>query len=166
MQTDRDLRIAIVGNSSSGKTTISRYLLSQTNLPYHSIDAISWDGNGELITEEVRKETHIEIAAGTRWIIDGNSNQSLARATHIVYLNTERLTCFVRCIVRAFALKLRFKTDFIPFPVSRLPSNLKFIWNFSGIFGNKLDEMALKDDRFIILSRGYDKLYVYNSVKI
>ena len=161
-----DLRIAVVGNSSSGKTTISRYLTTKTKLPYHSIDSISWDEDGHLISEAERGKKHRAFASGARWIIDGNSNQSLARATHIIYLKTARLKCWVRCIVRAIALKLRLKNDYIPFPIVRLPSNLLFIWQFPGFFGNRLDELAENDDRFIILTKGSDIVYVNESVGI
>ena len=166
VSTDQDRRIAVFGNSSSGKTTISRYVVTKTKLPYHSIDSISWDEDGRLIPEAERGEKHHAFASGDRWVIDGNSYQSLDRATHIIYLKTARLICSVRCIVRAIALKLRLKDDFIPFPIVRLPGNLLFIWQFPGFFGDELDELAENDDRFIILTKASDIVHVNESVGI
>ena len=164
--TDVDYRIAVVGNSSSGKTTISRYLKEKTNLPYHSIDAISWNPDGSLVSEALRREKHQSFSSGAQWIIDGNSNQSLKRATHVIYLKTGRPKCSVRCVFRAIALKLRLKKDFIPSPIARLVSNLHFIWGFPKFFGNELDKMAENDDRFIVLTQNSDIAQVNDSIGI
>ena len=75
----RAFRIAVVGNSASGKSTLARRMSAELELPYYSIDEISWNSEGALRPESARRELHARITAKREWIIDGNSYHSMER---------------------------------------------------------------------------------------
>ncbi|MPZ52395.1 MAG: adenylate kinase [Acidimicrobiia bacterium] len=65
-------RISIRGCSGSGKSTLGGELSRLLNLPYHELDAIMHGPDWKPTPEEEMKALVAEIAAGDRWIIDGN----------------------------------------------------------------------------------------------
>ncbi len=89
---DRDLaRIAIVGTSCSGKTTLARTLAEILDVPHIELDALHWQSDWTPRPfEEFRYLTRTAITAEW-WVLDGNYNRirdlAWARATGLVWLN-------------------------------------------------------------------------------
>jgi adenylate kinase family enzyme len=85
-------RIAIVGSSCAGKTTLSKRLEKHLKLKRIELDAINWQPNWqELNYDEFREIVAHESAKGA-WIIDGNYNsrmdgEVLRKADTIIWLN-------------------------------------------------------------------------------
>ena len=64
-------RVTVIGNAAGGKTTLSRELSTQHNLPLHELDALLW-GPGWVRSPEVTFDTqHDALVAGSRWLIEG-----------------------------------------------------------------------------------------------
>jgi adenylate kinase family enzyme len=85
-------RIAVIGNSGGGKSTLSRRLSQQFGLPYFEIDAFLWQPGWVLNSAEAYEGQHQRIIASDRWILDGLGRletiaNRLARATDIVLID-------------------------------------------------------------------------------
>jgi adenylate kinase family enzyme len=85
-------KIAIIGTSGSGKTTVARELARRHGLPHVELDAL-YHGPGwtETPAEEFRRRV-AAATAGDGWVVDGNYDSKLgdlvlARADTLVWLD-------------------------------------------------------------------------------
>lgn len=80
-------RIAIVGKTGSGKTTLGQNLSQILHIPHIELDAFYWRDNWQgTPTEEFRERVRQKLDTLETWIVDGNYNSS-ARA--LVWENVE-----------------------------------------------------------------------------
>jgi adenylate kinase family enzyme len=98
------LRVAVVGTSCSGKTTLARAIANANGIIHIELDAIHWQPNWTpMPIHEFREAIEAEVARD-EWVIDGNYSKVRdiiwARATHLVWLNLPFLTVFWRAISR------------------------------------------------------------------
>ncbi|MGN1297912.1 MAG: ATP-binding cassette domain-containing protein [Clostridia bacterium] len=70
-------RISIVGGSGSGKSTLCNILSKELNLPAIHLDAINFNANWIEIDKEERDKIISTKSSESKWIIDGNYNQTL-----------------------------------------------------------------------------------------
>ena len=100
-------KIAIVGSSCSGKTTLSKILEVRLRLKRIELDAINWQpGWQELDYAEFREIVNQEINV-EEWIVDGNYNSRLngsvlEGADTIIWLNLPFLTVYGRLFCRLY----------------------------------------------------------------
>jgi len=101
------MRILIIGNAGSGKTTMARQLASGTTppTPVLSLDEIAWDeGVKRRPIERSIAELEAFIAANPAWIIEGCYAELAAHAlphcTELRFLNPGTETCAQRCADR------------------------------------------------------------------
>lgn len=84
-------RIAIVGGSGTGKTTLSNILSNIYNLPVIHIDGIHHLPNWKIRDKNERDEIIHSYVQQEKWIIDGTYNQTLKerfeRADLIIWLD-------------------------------------------------------------------------------
>ena len=127
-------RIVILGNGGSGKSTLGRAIGKRLNLPVVHLDPLFWEpGWIEPDAEQFRQRVSQAIAPDA-WVCEGNYARRtfdlrLPRADVIIWLETPRLTCFTRVIMRSLtnrsrpdlAAGCREKFDWV---------FLKFVWNF------------------------------------
>ncbi len=98
------LRIAVIGVSCSGKTTLARRIAAANGVAYVELDAIYWQPNwAHLPIDEFRSA--VEAAAeGDQWVIDGNYSRVRdliwARATDVVWMNLPFLIVLWRAATR------------------------------------------------------------------
>jgi len=97
-------RIAVVGTSCSGKTTLARRLAGALGAAHIELDAIHWKPNWELPSIEEFRTLVTEAVSGERWVADGNYGRVRdvvwGRATHVVWLNYPFLTVLRRALAR------------------------------------------------------------------
>lgn len=84
-------RIAIIGTSCSGKTTLARTMANIFDVPHIELDSLHWQPNWTpRPVEEFRHLTGAAVAA-EQWVLDGNYSQVRdmvwGRATGLVWLN-------------------------------------------------------------------------------
>jgi len=102
------VRVSVVGSSGSGKTTLGRALAARTGAPFTELDSIFHQpGWTELAEDEFRRRVS-EVAAGDRWVIDGNYGAVrdivLGRATDVVWLDYPR-SLIMRRVIRRSAVR-------------------------------------------------------------
>lgn len=99
-------RIVILGNAGSGKSTLARALGKRRNLPVVHLDTLFWEpGWVEPDAEQFRERVCAALAPAA-WVCEGNYARRtfdlrLPRADLIIWLDTPRLTCFTRVIIRS-----------------------------------------------------------------
>jgi adenylate kinase family enzyme len=103
-------RIAVVGNSGTGKTSMARHLAQRLQVPHTELDAIFHQpGWTELDVTEFRRRVGV-LVAEPRWVIDGNYRQVRdliwARADTVVWLDLPRHVVMRRIIWRTVSRAL------------------------------------------------------------
>lgn len=130
-------RIVILGNAGSGKSTLARALGKRLGLSVVHLDTLFWEpGWVEPDAEQFRTRVSEAVAADA-WICEGNYARRtfdlrLPRADLIIWLDTPRLTCFTRVIMRS--LMNRPRADLAAGCTEKLDraflTFLDFVWNF------------------------------------
>jgi adenylate kinase family enzyme len=103
----QDLRINVVGPSSSGKTTLSRKLSRILSIPHIEMDALFWGPNWYLPPNEEFLPKLQSALKGSSWILDGNyTNRTLSikweRVTSIIWLDFSFPRLLYQAVIRAF----------------------------------------------------------------
>ena len=84
-------KIAIIGGSGTGKTTLSKNLSKKLNLPVYHIDGIHHLENWQIRDKDERDKMILEIVNQSKWIIDGTYHTTLKErvenADLIIYLD-------------------------------------------------------------------------------
>lgn len=100
------LRVAVVGTSCSGKTTLARRIAQTNGIPHIELDVLYWGPNWTPQPIEDFRELVIKVAAGQSWVIDGNYSSVRdiiwPRATHLVWINLSFAIVFWRALSRTF----------------------------------------------------------------
>ncbi|WP_256354448.1 AAA family ATPase [Pseudomonas reactans] len=130
-------RIIILGNSGSGKSTLARLLGKRLGLPIVHLDRLFWEpGWVEPDAEQFRSRVRNAVATDN-WVCEGNYARRtfdlrLERADLIIWLDTPRLTCFLRVLMRS-ALN-RPRPDMPDGCSEKLDRGfltfLRYVWNF------------------------------------
>lgn len=69
-------RIAIVGTSGSGKTTVAARLASSLGLPHVELDALFWRPDWRQANLEEFRASVDTATSGEGWICDGNYSRA------------------------------------------------------------------------------------------
>ena len=64
-------RVAVIGNSGGGKSTLTRTLGEVFNLPVHPVDKGQWQPGWQAAPEAEVTTKLDALASGDRWVIDG-----------------------------------------------------------------------------------------------
>jgi hypothetical protein len=98
-------RIAVVGTSGAGKTTLSARLAEVLDCPHIELDAFQHGPNWQPATVEELRERTDRVTAGERWVSDGNyeavRDLTWGRADQLVWLDYERPLIMFRVIRRS-----------------------------------------------------------------
>jgi adenylate kinase family enzyme len=65
-------RVAVVGVTGSGKTTLAAALARRLNVPHVELDALFWGPNWTPRPRELFRARAAEALAGDAWVVDGN----------------------------------------------------------------------------------------------
>jgi adenylate kinase family enzyme len=111
-------RVAIVGCSGGGKSTLARAMGERLGLPVTHLDNLYWKpGWTESPLEEFRPKVE-EVAAGARWVIEGNftsaSARRFARADTVVWIELPTPLCLWRAFRRMLLNFGRPRADLSP----------------------------------------------------
>lgn len=130
-------RIVILGNAGSGKSTLARQLGELLKLPVVHLDRLFWEpGWTQPDAEQFRSRVSSALTTDS-WVCEGNYARRtfdlrLSRADLIIWLETPRLTCLLRVVIRS-ALK-RSRPDLPDGCTEKLNRELfaflRYVWNF------------------------------------
>ncbi|KAK6524297.1 hypothetical protein TWF694_005950 [Orbilia ellipsospora] len=115
-------RIHVIGNSGSGKSTISRQLSTILKTPYIPLDEVFWNPDWVQCSEDefqTRINLLLEQHRETGWIIDGNYSRRMGPAvknerTDCVWLDPPLLLYLPRLIFRTFLRLIRMEPACAP----------------------------------------------------
>jgi adenylate kinase family enzyme len=97
-------RVVVVGSAGAGKTTFSQELGRCTGLPVIHLDRYFWRPGWEPTPPAQWRKAVADLAAGDRWVIDGNYGGSfdirLERADTVIILAFPRWRCVIRVLRR------------------------------------------------------------------
>lgn len=103
---NRLVRVAIVGTSCAGKTTLARSLSRSLGVPHTELDALYWGPNWTPAPLEEFRSCVREAVAAPSWVVDGNysvvRDLVWGRATALVWLDYPFSLVFPRAVVRTF----------------------------------------------------------------
>ncbi|MBV9539628.1 MAG: hypothetical protein JO167_00020 [Alphaproteobacteria bacterium] len=103
------MRIAVIGTSGAGKSTMGRRLATAFAIPYIELDAINWQAGWRDLNTHDPEEFRRRVTAATAsesWVSDGNYGGVvgpvvMGRATYVVWLDYERPVVMRRVIWRS-----------------------------------------------------------------
>ncbi len=97
-------RVSVVGNSGSGKSTVSRALATQLGVPHVELDAINHQPGWTPLPREEFRARVSDIVSADGWVVDGNYSAVRdlvwGRADTIVWLDLPRRLVFPRVVRR------------------------------------------------------------------
>jgi adenylate kinase family enzyme len=107
------MRVVVVGTSGAGKTVMAKSIASALNLACIELDRLHWEPHWEALTktnpDEFVRRVSAAISADA-WVSDGNygvvRNLIWRRATHLVWLDYDRVVVMYRVIKRSIARAL------------------------------------------------------------
>ncbi len=99
------MRILIVGNGGTGKSTLGDELGILLGIPVTHLDTLSWDKDWNRRDEKDFTKELSEILAGDKWIVEGWSFHStmvmrIKAANHVFYLNYPLWFCYWNALKR------------------------------------------------------------------
>ena len=136
-------RIAIVGCSGGGKSTLARALGETLGLPVVHLDNLFWKpGWTESSLEEFRPRVEA-VAAGERWITEGvfisASALRFSRADTIVWIDLPTWLCLWRAFSRMLLAFGRVRPDLAPGCPERFDlAFYRYIWAWNRVTRPKL----------------------------
>jgi adenylate kinase family enzyme len=104
------MRIAVIGTTGAGKTTMAKRIASALDLSCIELDRLNWEPNWRALSEtnpdEFIRRVSTAISVGA-WVSDGNyalvRDLIWRRATHLVWLDYSRPVVMYRVIKRSIA---------------------------------------------------------------
>jgi adenylate kinase family enzyme len=94
-------KVAVIGNTGSGKTTFARALAQKLGVPHIELDALHWKSGWVMSSPEEVRRVVDDALAGDGWVIDGNWGSTLgttvlAAADEVVWLDLPLRTTLPR----------------------------------------------------------------------
>jgi adenylate kinase family enzyme len=129
-------RIAIIGRSGGGKSTLARALGERLGLPVVHLDVLYWLPGWAKSEREPFRARLAAALAGGRWITDGNftghaADLHLAGAEMIVWVDQPRLLCLRRALTRAIRERGHSRSDMADGCDEKIDLEfLAYIWNW------------------------------------
>ncbi len=131
-------RVLVIGISGAGKSTFARALAVRTGLPLIHLDREFWQPGWVITKRDVWRPKVAALAAGERWIIDGNFGSSLdlrlPRADTVVWFDYPRLKCLRRALWRSAKSYGRVRADLAQGCPEKFDLDFyRYIWGFNGV---------------------------------
>jgi adenylate kinase family enzyme len=99
-------RIAVVGTTGSGKTTLAHHLAQRLEIPHVELDALHWGSDWIPVPTVVFRERTAQALSGRQWVVDGNYGKVRdivwGRADTVVWLDYALPVVMGRLMWRTF----------------------------------------------------------------
>jgi len=138
-------KIVIIGTSSSGKTTLGKYISNKMNIPHKELDEFYWEANWTGAEASVFRNRVDEFTKNETWVVDGNFGQIRdllwKKANTIIWLDYPIhiiLKQFLRrSIIRSIKKEKLWNNNTETFRNNIFSSNSLLIWIFKTYRSNK-----------------------------
>ncbi|HEX7760570.1 MAG TPA: hypothetical protein VF459_13770 [Caulobacteraceae bacterium] len=129
-------RIAIIGCSGGGKSSLARRLGARLGLPLVHLDVLFWLPGWKESDDARFRARLAEALAGGRWISDGNFSRQgdlhFAGAELIVWVDQPRALCLRRALTRAIRERGHNRADMAEGCDEKIDlAFLVYIWNWN-----------------------------------
>lgn len=106
------MKIAILGYSGTGKSTLAKQLAQHYDIPLLYLDCVNFKAGWELRDRDECKEIVADFMQNENWVIDGNygelyQQERLLHADKIIILQYNRFVCMKGAFKRNFEYKGR-----------------------------------------------------------
>lgn len=132
-------KVAIIGCTGSGKTTLANKLGNILHLPVHHLDKFAWKDGGVYASQAELIENVTALVAAPEWILDGGQPRSktlIIRFEHadtIIFLDLPFLLIMWRQIKRFFKYYKRMRPDMGGNRIQKYPltwKEIEYAWNY------------------------------------
>lgn len=143
-------RIVILGNSGSGKSTLAREIGKRLEVPVVHLDKLFWEPGWIEPEPDAFRARVTHAVASDAWVCEGNYARRtfdlrLPRAQLVIWLDTPRVTCLQRVIMRSVLNRPR--PDMPAGCSEKLDkaflSFLKYVWTFDQSYRPSIEAMRL-----------------------
>ncbi len=147
----RPERIVILGNAGSGKSTLSLMMGKKLDYTVTHLDKLFWNP-GWIKPDPEEFRVKVTEATNTRvWISEGNYARRtfdlrLPKADLVIWLNTPRIICLIRVLIRSLRNKKRpdlpegctekINYEFFEF--------LRYVWDFDEKYRPEIEKLRIK----------------------
>ena len=104
-------RIAVIGTSGSGKTTVAARIAAMAGVPHVELDALHWEPDWTPAGPDVFRARVDQALAGDAWVVDGGYAQvrdlTWGRAEHVIWLDYSMPRALWQVALRTFRRRLR-----------------------------------------------------------
>ncbi|KRL08132.1 shikimate kinase [Liquorilactobacillus hordei] len=108
------MKIIIIGNCGSGKSTLSKQIAAQLNYPLLQLDNLWHQTNYSTDAKEWFIQKQIKFMQQDNWIIDGNYRSTMSlrlqQADVIIWLKISKFRAIWRIIKRSILFRINKKT--------------------------------------------------------
>ena len=110
------MKIAIIGYSASGKSTLAAKLGERYQIPVQHLDCLQFVAGWNLRDRNEARAMAAEFLQQDSWVIDGNyenfyQKERLELADRIIFLNFNRFSCLYRAFRRYLRYRGRTRED-------------------------------------------------------
>jgi adenylate kinase family enzyme len=125
-------RVAVLGCSGAGKSTVAAELARRTGLPLVHLDEHFWQPGWVMPDEEDWRAVQRQLVAAPAWVLDGNYSSTyderLPLADTVVVVEAGRSRCLLRVLRRAWRLR---GTEVAPGCPHRVDlGHLRYVWQY------------------------------------
>jgi len=131
------MKVAIIGNAGSGKTTVALQLHKLLNIPLFHLDQYCWNPGWQKIDSACFETAHNALCDQDNWIIEGCAARIFEyraqRADIIIFLDVAPLTCLYRIYLRCWHMLGKVRESSAPGCPDRFPDwvFLRYVMTFN-----------------------------------
>ena len=155
------MKIVVIGNSASGKSTLSIKISEVLNTPVYHLDKILWKPGWERTSEDEFRRKHEKIMSNEKWIIDGVAYKSTIEerflaADMIIFLDPPIEVCRERALQRMHEDLKRpnpYVSEGCPYPLELVDEQNKTIDLFHNEYREYISDLVEKYEKSKITYR-------------